>query len=628
MISLSPRTLRLLLLRAQRWLWQTKALSLRALLCLAMGAGTLFLNPANRFDTRFQIRGPQETDPRILIINISSHEWTQLKGGDRNLLKALKEYATINDQYFWNPDAFARLMEEITLRGPRAVGVNFFFPPDREGQVLPELLADKRIVWAAKLDADERPILPAAASNYGYNVGTLNYPVDEDGVLRRFSQPISEIPHFAIRLAQIAFINETGQNFLLPGESRTINYRGPNGTYPAHSLTELIEGGLDLKIKGKIVILGSRDSNTQVINTPFGNMSSTEVMANVVDNFLNNSWIVQPDSYLLVLFLAFILTVGIWLLFSYPQSATVVFLFWLGTAVTALSLWVFDSFSIWIPILPPLAMLAFTYVLFLGYLLTLKDNLNWRLEQEKKYVYEVEQLKQNFVSLISHDLKTPIAKIQAICDRLMSNNPDTETSEGLRSLRRESSELHRYIQSILRVSRVESKDLRLNKEAADINEIIDVVVQQVQPLAQEKNLELVKNLEPIFSIELDSVLIQEVILNLVENAVKYTPLGGRIEVRSQELDDQVIISVKDNGKGIAQEDQQKIFEKFYRGQDQQLITKGTGIGLYLVKYFIELHGGQVFLESTPGAGTRIGFRLPLYDEDTTHLPLQQMGVPS
>jgi len=115
----------------------------------------------------------------------------------------------------------------------------------------------------------------------------------------------------------------------------------------------------------------------------------------------------------------------------------------------------------------------------------------------------------------------------------------------------------------------------------------------------------------MFSIEMDSLMIQEVVLNLIENAVKYTPNDGHILVQTNEVDDKAIFSVKDNGPGISKTDQDHIFEKFYRGQAHLSQIKGTGLGLFLVKYFIELHGGEVFLESEVNKGTRVGFTLPL-----------------
>jgi two-component system phosphate regulon sensor histidine kinase PhoR len=173
------------------------------------------------------------------------------------------------------------------------------------------------------------------------------------------------------------------------------------------------------------------------------------------------------------------------------------------------------------------------------------------------------------------------------------------------------------------VTKVEAKDFQIQKEVTDINEDIDRVMQRLQPLAREKGILIETNLEPMFSIEVDTTLIQEVIHNLIENAIKYTPpkdesgRGGRVTVSSQEKDDNVVVVVEDTGPGIDPEDQKDIWQKFTRGRNQLsagVEVKGTGLGLYLVKYFIELHGGHVFLESTLGKGTRVGFTIPIVDD--------------
>lgn len=277
----------------------------------------------------------------------------------------------------------------------------------------------------------------------------------------------------------------------------------------------------------------------------------------------------------------------------------------------ATSLWLFDSHFFWTPIFAPLLLLSTTFVVFLSLKLSVKENLNWRLEQERTYLYEIKQLKDNFVSLISHDLKTPIAKIQGIVDRMLTQIKDEKLKSDLKSLRNESSELNRYIQSIIRVLRVESREIKLNIEPTDINQLIERVTQQVEPLASLKSINITSHLEPLFSIEIDSVLVQEVILNLVENAIKYTPKNGKIKIISSEIDDHVLVVVEDSGAGISKDEQTKIFEKFHRGKEHSFQTKGTGLGLYLVKYFIELHGGEVFLESEISKGTTVGFTLPL-----------------
>ena len=140
---------------------------------------------------------------------------------------------------------------------------------------------------------------------------------------------------------------------------------------------------------------------------------------------------------------------------------------------------------------------------------------------------------------------------------------------------------------------------------------------QLEPLAKNKKINLSMALEPMFLIEVDQVLIHEVILNLVENAIKYSPEEGQVKISSQEVDDQVIIMVEDTGPGIPEQEQAQIFDKFYRGELGKSQPKGSGLGLYLVKYFVELHNGRIFLDSSAKQGTKVGFTLPITDSQNT-----------
>jgi signal transduction histidine kinase len=296
---------------------------------------------------------------------------------------------------------------------------------------------------------------------------------------------------------------------------------------------------------------------------------------------------------------------------QYPQNVALVILIWISTLWTALSIWVFDSLYFWLPIGSAIGTIGVTYFLLLGYQTNKIERKHYQLQKEQKYLHELEQLKNNFVSLISHDLKTPIAKIQAILDRLMLRESSGELQADLKSLRQSNEELNRYIQSVLRMLRVESRDFKLHIEAADINEIIQDVHKQLEPLAQEKNIFISMNLEPLFSSEFDQTLIREVMVNVVENAIKYTPAGGTIQISSVEDKDKTLVQVQDTGEGIEEAEMENIWGKFVRGKKQDLKTKGTGLGLYLVKFFIELHGGEVWLESKIGAGTKVSFNLPV-----------------
>jgi signal transduction histidine kinase len=143
-----------------------------------------------------------------------------------------------------------------------------------------------------------------------------------------------------------------------------------------------------------------------------------------------------------------------------------------------------------------------------------------------------------------------------------------------------------------------------------VNELVEHVCEDLRPLLEAKRLKLHKKLEPLFSIDCDTALIQEVILNLIDNAIKYTPEGGEIHIATYEKADFVFFEVKDTGEGITARDQERLFNKFARGQNQDLRTQGTGLGLYLVKYFIELHKGKVLLESSPQRGTRVTVSIP------------------
>lgn len=296
----------------------------------------------------------------------------------------------------------------------------------------------------------------------------------------------------------------------------------------------------------------------------------------------------------------------------FPQAVSMFLFFWIATIWAGFSIWIFDTFYIWIPLLSPLVLLILIWVLYIGYNALRIEKAHAELQQEQRYLSDLEKLKNNFISLISHDLKTPIAKIQAVVDRLESEKSiPNHIHEDFENLKTYSEELNRYIQSILKVLRVESRDFQILKEVADLNEVIENVTERLKPVAKTKNVAVELNLEPMFLIEFDVTLMTEVFLNLIENAIKYTPTNGKVSVRTTETDTEILIEIQDTGEGIAPDDQLLIWKKFVRGRNQDQKTKGTGLGLYLVKYFIELHGGSITLKSDLGVGTTFYVRLPI-----------------
>lgn len=612
-----------------RTIWATKAYWLRAFFCWIVGAALLFNEENTNYDTRFHLRGEKSADSRIVIIDIPEREWVELHSETRNMLRPLKEVTNLTDSFFWNEETWTQLLSAVLKYEPAAVGITFFFGDNIASPDLSDsqrkIFEDSRMVWAAELDDGGRVRVPRFATSYNRNVGVKNIHADNDGLIRRVSSPLVQIPHFSARLAQVSGIEEGNSNFKLSRDhsTRLINYAGTGRSFKVIPFQEVMMNQISPEdLKGKIVIIGTGvltmgSSASDQLLTPLGRMSRAEVLANITDNTIGGKWVERFRHGFYLIFLGIVVLIALYIIASYPQQIALMFFLWIATLVASISAWLFDSAYYWFPVLSPLLVMALTYVVFLSYQVAFNERKSWRLEQEAIYHAQIEQLKNNFVSMMSHDLKTPIAKIQAIVDRLLSQTPDDSLSTDLKNLRRSSDDLHKYIQSILQVTKVEAKEFKIRKEVTDLNENIERVVAHLVPLAQEKQIRIESHLEPMFSVELDTTLIQEVILNLVENAIKYTPPGGQVTVTSQEKDDNVFFIVQDTGPGIPPDEQTQIWGKFTRGSQVLTETGGSGLGLYLVKYFIELHGGQVFLESTLGQGTKIGFSIPIAEEAST-----------
>jgi signal transduction histidine kinase len=227
-------------------------------------------------------------------------------------------------------------------------------------------------------------------------------------------------------------------------------------------------------------------------------------------------------------------------------------------------------------------------------------------------------MKTNFLSLVSHDLKTPLAKIQAMVERMrreiqLPQEDRSDWREIVDSIENSNNEMKSFITSILNISKLESQKVILNMKSNDINLLIQQSLKRLNPLAQQKNLEIVLSLDPLFSIECDEDLIRQVLNNLIDNAIKFSHPNSKFIVRSREEEGFVRVEVEDFGPGIPKDQLPLMFRKFSRFlRPTQEQVKGTGLGLYLSKYFIELHGGTIRVKSIEGQGTTFSFTLPLH----------------
>lgn len=235
----------------------------------------------------------------------------------------------------------------------------------------------------------------------------------------------------------------------------------------------------------------------------------------------------------------------------------------------------------------------------------------YAIQEEAKLLKQVDNLKQNFISLMSHDLKTPVAKIAGIADILRLQYDNTpQQAQLIDNVVQATKELNSFITSILDLTKIESQNLTLRKESKDVNKLIEGIVEKLRYEAEANMMSLELDLAPLYPIQVDAVLINRVVSNLVENALKYAGSGKTISIKTWDDPQWVYIEVNDNGVGIKPEDLHHIFDKFYRVKnDSTHAIKGSGLGLYLVKYFIELHSGTISAASELGVGTTFTVKL-------------------
>lgn len=230
---------------------------------------------------------------------------------------------------------------------------------------------------------------------------------------------------------------------------------------------------------------------------------------------------------------------------------------------------------------------------------------------------EMEQMRTHFISNVSHELRTPVTVLRSYIDTLYNygNEFDYETQkEFIGTINQEIIRLNRMVNDILDFSKLEA-DTVLEKEPVNIVKLIEESINQVSVLTEEHHLKIeVSKDDDIPDVELNYDSIERAFTNLMSNAIKYSPENGTISVKILNLKDtdEVEVTVTDQGCGIAPEHQKKIFDRFYRVENNTHTIKGTGLGLNLVQTTIEKHhGGKVFVESEVGKGSTFGFILPV-----------------
>lgn len=236
---------------------------------------------------------------------------------------------------------------------------------------------------------------------------------------------------------------------------------------------------------------------------------------------------------------------------------------------------------------------------------------------------EMDAMRSTFISNVSHELRTPVTVLRSYIDTLYNygNEFDYDTQkEFIGTINQEIIRLQGMVNDILDFSRMEA-NAQMEKSLNSVYEVVDTCVSQVQALTKERNLKITVTKDdgiPEFLFNYDGI--ERALTNLLSNAIKYSPDNGEIKVNLTKTDNNVEITVTDQGCGIAPEFQKKIFDRFYRVENNIHTVKGTGLGLHLVKQTIEkYHNGKVFVNSAVGQGSTFGIILPIKTIETANI---------
>lgn len=228
-------------------------------------------------------------------------------------------------------------------------------------------------------------------------------------------------------------------------------------------------------------------------------------------------------------------------------------------------------------------------------------------------LYQVEERRKKFVSNVSHELRTPMTSMKIVSDTLLSA-PSWEEAvyrEFMVDINSEIDRLNKIIDSLLYLVKVEKDEIELDYSETYVNYLLEWVVKTIKPIAHTKHIEIELLSNPKIQMQIDQDKMQQCLLNIIGNAVKYTPELGNVWVALEDGKESVTISVKDNGIGIPEKDLPYIFDRFYRVDEARARkTGGTGLGLAISQQIIQLHQGSIHVSSTLGVGTEILITLP------------------
>ncbi|WP_432398684.1 sensor histidine kinase [Pseudarthrobacter sp. L19] len=234
------------------------------------------------------------------------------------------------------------------------------------------------------------------------------------------------------------------------------------------------------------------------------------------------------------------------------------------------------------------------------------------LADDRTEITRTEEIRNDFVANVSHELKTPVGAISLLAEALEASPDDEEAVRRFaKRMHKESTRLAALVQDIIELSRLQGANVAQAAHPVDINTVVAEAVDRSQLPAESKNIEIVVGGRTDAMVYGDQDLLVTALRNLIDNAIRYSPENTRVGVGVRSRDGLVSVSVTDQGEGLSPEDQERVFERFYRVDSaRSRHTGGTGLGLSIVKHVMANHGGEVTLWSQPGQGSTFTLRLP------------------
>lgn len=570
------------------------------------------------YDMRVRLRPTPSVSERVatIAIDVKTHEEIKHSPEASDHIELFRRLQEANPKavvYLQNLEEVIGSYEELEVLAEEISKLNFYAADDSR---LPEEGLEEDFQLLPPLQNTRFESAPKTSDSSSFA---------KDGVSRRLILSMQGDPLLHMKLASEINGRKNASSYrgAFPFKRTTqayINFH-PRGTYEAFSFVDVMRGKIPKgALKDKIVLIGrdTRSDTKDYVMTPYSRdntaMSRLELHANILDTLILNNAPIKSPFWLDFLATSLISILTIFVVMAVRPGQGLMLLLMSMTGYFLFCTFFFASFGFWLDMTHPLLAIFICYYFFIPYRLIIENRKSWEYYQKHALLTQVEEMKSNFLRMMSHDLKTPVARIQGMTEvALRDPHPVSEVQkEALESISNSTEELSHFFSSILNLGRIEAKDIKLQLKSKDVNALLSETMQKCDYLARLKNIQIVTEFEPMFSVKMDEDLMRQVFTNLLENAIKYSPENSRVLVSTEEIDGVVRVQVADQGIGIPRDELPNLFSKFYRARSAvHSDVKGSGLGLYLSRYFVDLHKGKIIVESEPERGSTFTVELPM-----------------